>query len=102
MGLALTRFSQLLWRSVNASLLGFLLHGGMWLFFIAELGIVIWLSASIQKISAQAATIGFLVYSALNGVTMSGHLRLLHYGFDLVDLLITAMTFGGRERFTVG
>lgn len=94
MGLALTGLAAFITIG-NASLLGFLLHGGMWLFFIAELGIVIWLSASLQKISAQAATIGFLVYSALNGVTMSG--IFLYYTMASISttFFITAMTFGG-------
>jgi FtsH-binding integral membrane protein len=94
MGLALTGLAAFITIG-NASLLRFLLHGGMWLFFIAELGIVIWLSASLQKISAQAATIGFLVYSALNGVTMSG--IFLYYTMASISstFFITAMTFGG-------
>jgi len=38
---------------------------------IGELGLVFYLSARIQKISAQAATAIFVGYSVLNGVTLS-------------------------------
>jgi hypothetical protein len=94
MGLALTGLAAFITIS-NASLMSFLLHGGMWLFFIAELGIVIWLSASLRKISAQAATIGFLIYSVLNGVTLSS--IFLYYTMASISstFFITAMTFAG-------
>lgn len=37
----------------------------------AELGLVFWLSARIHKMSYTTAMIGFIVYSALNGLTLS-------------------------------
>jgi len=79
----------------NASLLRFLLHGGMWLFFIAEFILVIWLTRSIQKISAQAATIGFLTYSVLNGITLSGIFLIYTAASISSTFFITAMTFAG-------
>lgn len=42
-----------------------------WLFFIAELALVFILSARIQKLKASTATGMFLIYSALNGATLS-------------------------------
>ena len=42
-----------------------------WLFFIGELALVIILSARLQKIQAKTATGMFLLYSALNGATLS-------------------------------
>ena len=42
-----------------------------WLFFIGELALVIILSARIQKLQAKTATGMFMVYSALNGATLS-------------------------------
>jgi len=57
----------------NASAVQTLVRNPM-LFFglmIAELGLVVFLSARILKMSAAAATASFLVYSALNGVTLS-------------------------------
>lgn len=38
---------------------------------IAEIVLVWWLSASIRKISVTGASIAFLIYSALNGMTLS-------------------------------
>ena len=94
MGLALTGLMAFITIS-NIPLMRFLLGGGMWLFFIAELGIVIWLSASIQKISAQAATLGFLIYSVLNGMTLSGIFLLYTHASISSTFFITAMTFAG-------
>src|SRR5436190_3901471 len=39
--------------------------------FIAEIGLVIAISSAIQRISATTATALFLLYSALNGLTLS-------------------------------
>ena len=55
MGLALTGLAAFV-TITNASLLGFLVHGGMWVLFIVEFILVIWLTRSLQKISVQAAT----------------------------------------------
>ena len=94
MGLALTGLAAFITIS-NASLMGFLLHGGMWLLFIAEFILVIWLTRGLQKISAQAATIGFLAYSVLNGVTMSS-IFLVYTSVSISSaFFITAMTFAG-------
>ncbi len=41
------------------------------LLFVAQIGLVFYLSARINKLSASAATGLFLLYSALNGVTLS-------------------------------
>lgn len=42
-----------------------------WAMIIAEFGIVVWLSAAIEKMSASTATAGFIAYSVLNGVTFA-------------------------------
>lgn len=80
---------------LNVGFLKFLVKGGMWIFFIAELGIVFWLSANIQKISAQAAKMGFLIYSALNGVTLSIILLVYTAASIYMTFLITAAMFAG-------
>ena len=94
MGLALTGLAAFITIS-NASLLQFLFHGGMWLFFIAEFVLVIWLSANIRKISVQAATLGFLAYSVLNGLTLSGIFLVYTAASISSTFFITAMTFAG-------
>lgn len=49
------------------------LVGSTWIFLlIAELGLVFYLSFRIQKMSPAAAASAFLVYSLLNGLTLSG------------------------------
>ena len=66
---------------------------------IAELGMVFYLSARIQKISAQAATGIFLGYSALNGVTLST--ILLYYTASSVTatFFVTAGMFGAMAVY---
>ena len=44
---------------------------GFWIFAIAEIVLVFWLSSQIRKISLQTAIIGFIAYSVINGVTLS-------------------------------
>ncbi len=54
----------------NESALKFV-YQARWLFFIGELALVFILSARIQKLQATTATGMFMVYSALNGATLS-------------------------------
>lgn len=69
-GLALTGFTAL-WASGNIEVMRFL-HSGWYLgLIVAELALVFWLSSQIMKLSPTAATMGFLVYSAVNGLTLS-------------------------------
>ncbi|MBR1838193.1 MAG: Bax inhibitor-1/YccA family protein [Bacteroidaceae bacterium] len=65
-----------------------------WILVIAELGIVFYLSDSIQKISFTTASILFIVYSLLNGVILSS--IFIVYTFESITnvFFITAGTFG--------
>lgn len=66
---------------------------------IAEFALVWWLSASIQTISVKAASIAFVVYSALNGVTLSA-VFLVYTGASIERIfLITALMFGGMSLY---
>ncbi|OQA88693.1 MAG: Inner membrane protein YbhL [Lentisphaerae bacterium ADurb.Bin242] len=59
------------------------------LFFIlliAELGLVIWISAGINKMTASTATALFILYAALNGLTLS-------FIFAVYSIQMIAMTF---------
>jgi hypothetical protein len=98
MGLALTGLVSFLTLQ-SVGLLKFLLHGGLWVFFIAELVIVFWLSASIKKISAQAAALGFFVYATLNGITISTLLLVYTAASVSMTFFITAMTFAGVSLY---
>jgi hypothetical protein len=71
-GLALTALASMFTLSSEALLQ--LIFGSRMVFYgliIAELGLVVALSAAINRISAATATLLFLVYSALNGVTFA-------------------------------
>lgn len=64
-----------------------------------ELGLVVALSAAINRLSATAATFMFIAYSALNGVTFSA--IFLIYTADSISstFLITAGMFGGMSAY---
>lgn len=49
----------------------FLSPGKLVFCMIAEIGLVMWLSFRLNKMSATAATLSFLTYSALNGITLA-------------------------------
>lgn len=68
---------------------------------IAELAIVILLSARIQKMSPAAAMLGFTVYAALNGVTLS--VILLAYTGTSIALafLVSAGMFAGMSVYAL-
>lgn len=71
-GLALT--AGLAFAVANSATAQQLIFGNRLVFYaliFGELGMVLYLSARIEKISATAATALFLLYSALNGVTMA-------------------------------
>jgi uncharacterized protein len=61
--------------------------------FIAEIGLVIWLSAAALRMSAAKATLLFGVYSFLNGLTMTGILLMYTGASILTTFAVTAGTF---------
>ena len=66
---------------------------------VAELGLVFYLSARVQNLTANAATIIFLLYSALNGVTLSV-LLLAYTGSSIATtFVVTAGMFGALALF---
>ena len=66
---------------------------------IAELGLVVYLSARIQKMSAEKATAMFIVYSALNGITLS-LILLVYTGASIAStFMTTALTFGAMSAY---
>ena len=72
-----------------------LLTGGMfWVLVIAEVGLVMAISAMINKMSAALATALFVAYSALNGITLG--FIFIAYTMESIALtfFITAGTFG--------
>lgn len=78
------------------------IFGNKLLFFgliIAELGLVFYLSARVEKISPQTASLLFLVYSALNGATLS--FVLLYYTNTSIatTFAVTGGMFGALALF---
>ena len=81
-----------LWQKV-------LMGPGLWVCIIAEVAMVIVLSASIKKLSVGAACLMFVGYAALNGLTLS--VVFIAYEIALVQrvFFITAAMFGGLAVF---
>lgn len=71
----------------------------MWGLLLGEFGLVVWLSAGINKMSLQTATLLFILYSVLNGMTMS--VIFLAYTMSSIAsvFFITAGTFGAMALF---
>jgi len=66
---------------------------------IAEFGLVIYLSARIQKMSAMTAIAAFMVYAALNGVTFS-IFSVIYTGASIQNAFIAATcSFAGLSFF---
>lgn len=102
MVLALAISGAVAWGVATTPVIRNIVFGNIIVFFalvIGEFALVWWLSASIRKISVQAASIAFVVYSALNGVTLSG-VFLIYTGSSVAQIfLITALMFGGMSIY---
>ncbi len=66
---------------------------------IGELALVIALSAAIRRISATTATLMFLLYSALNGVTFAAIFLVYTQSSIANAFLVTAGTFAGMSLY---
>jgi FtsH-binding integral membrane protein len=94
-GLGLTGLAAFL--TVNSETMLQLVFGNQLVFFgliIGELGLVFYLSARVQKLSAQAATGMFVAYSILNGITLSAILLLYTKTSVAATFFIAAGMFG--------
>ena len=65
----------------------------VWILLIAELALVVVLSAAINRLSFSTATLLFIIYSALNGVTLSSIFVLYTQGSIASTFFITAGMF---------
>ncbi len=92
LGLTMTGFVAL-WASRSMTMINMLSGGMFWMLALAEIGLVVWLSGSVMSISATAASIGFLVYSALNGLTLSFIFLVYTRASIASTFFITAGTF---------
>lgn len=66
----------------------------MWILILGELGLVMTLSAGINKFSATTATLLFVLYSVVNGATLSVIFLAYELGSIGIVFLISAGTFG--------
>jgi FtsH-binding integral membrane protein len=99
-GLGLTGLAAFL--TVNSQTMLQLVFGNKMVFYglvFGELGLVFYLSARVQKISAQAATGLFLAYSILNGVTLSVILLLYTASSVAATFFVTAGMFGAMAVY---
>ncbi len=92
---AITSFLILSSPALMNVLFGF--RATMWILFAVELGVVIYLSARIDKLSTGAATAMFYLYSVLTGVTLTP-IFLVYTGSSIATTFaITAGTFGAMS-----
>ena len=71
----------------------------IWILFIAEIGLVIGLSAAINKLSLPVATLMFIVYSVLNGAVFSSIFLVYTMSSIATVFFITAGTFAAMSVF---
>ena len=100
LGLLLTACSSFV--TINSPALLQLIFGNKMVFYaliFGELGLVIWLSGAINKLSAKTATTLFLVYSALNGITFASIFMIYTRSSIVSTFMITAGTFGAMSFY---
>ncbi len=99
-GLLITALSSL-YTITNESVLEFVFSSKITFFglMIAQFGIVIFLTARIQKMSSNMAQVMFLVYSALTGLTLSS-IFLAYTAESIVStFVITSLMFGSMALY---
>lgn len=83
----------------NPAFFKVLFSKAFYIVLIAEIALVWFLSARIQKMSVGGAIFGFLLYSVINGVTISS-IFLIYQITSIVTLFfVTALTFGAMSLF---
>ena len=99
--------------AVSASL-QLLIFGNMFIFYgliIAELGLVLIISAGIKKLSSSAANVLFFLYAIINGLTLSViflvyDIGVIYHAFAVAALMFAAMAIYGsvtrRDLTSIG
>jgi uncharacterized protein len=70
-----------------------------WALMLSQLGIVIWLSARVQTMAPATASLLFLAYSALTGLTMAFVLLAFTGESVATTFMVTAGTFGALAGY---
>ncbi len=71
----------------------------IWVLIIAELGLVVSISAGVNRLSPTTATALFLLYSVVNGVTLSSIFFAYSIGTIYKAFAAAALTFGGMSLY---
>ena len=81
--------------SINTNMLENIYSGSFyWIFVVVELGLAIWLSARIHKMSGTTATILYLIYTFITGLTLSFIFVAYKMSSIIVIFLVTSILFG--------
>ena len=100
LGLLLTAVTSLLVVSSPAALsLLFSTRAAIWILFAVEIGLVIYLSARINKMSATMSRVMFYLYSILNGITLTPIFYVYTSSSIAATFAITAAMFGAMTIF---
>ena len=70
-----------------------------YILFAIEIGLVVWLSARVHKMSASMATSVFLGYAVLNGITLSPILLIYTHSSVFSAFLISSLAFGATAAY---
>ncbi len=100
LALAITGFVAL--RTVSSETMMSLILGSQFGFIglmIVEIGLVVWMVSAINRISSNMAIGLFLLYSALNGLTLSILLVIYTGASVATTFFITAGTFGAMSAY---
>ena len=74
-------------------------RAAIWILLIAEIGLVFYTTARIDKLSMSTATTLFIIYPALNGVTLSSIFLVYTMTSITQVFFITAGTFGAMAFY---
>lgn len=74
-------------------------QAAIWVLFIVEIGLVFYTTARINRLSLSTATTLFIIYSALNGVTLSSIFMVYTMTSIAKVFFITAATFGATAMY---
>jgi len=99
-GLAVTATTA--WLVANSPLLTAAIFGNrmvFWMLAIAQLGIVFTLSARVDRLASGTATVLFLLYSALTGVTLSAILLVYTGESVFTTFVVAAGMFGALAAY---
>ena len=89
-----------LWVSTQPEIMQRIFSGGMLLvLIIAELALVWIVASSVQRIGPGVATVLFLIYAALNGLTLSAIFLIYAHALIVSAFVVTAGMFGAMSLY---